>query len=49
MVLPGLPIGPALLRRSIRASIIIIITSAAYKEPVISVPSYLETYNLLEV
>jgi hypothetical protein len=47
MVLSGLLTGLAFLRRSIGAFIIIIVTAAAHKKPVISIPSYLEAYNLL--
>jgi hypothetical protein len=49
MVLPGLSIDLAFLRRSIEAFIIIIVTAAAYKKPVINIPPYLRAYNLLGV
>jgi hypothetical protein len=41
MILLGLSTGLALLRRSIGAFTIVMVTAAAYKEPAISVPSYL--------
>jgi hypothetical protein len=47
MVLLSLPTDLALLRRLIGDFTIVIITAAAYKEPVISALSYLEAYSRL--
>jgi hypothetical protein len=47
MVLLSLPVGLTLLRRSIGDFTIIIVTAAAYKEPVISALFYLGVYNYL--
>jgi hypothetical protein len=48
MILLSLFIGLTLLRRSIRAFIIIIMTAAAHKKPVISALPYLGAYSRLK-
>jgi len=47
MVLPGLPVGLALLRHLIGAFAIAIVTTAAYKKPTTNVPLCLGTYSYL--